>query len=159
VGGHEHLRHATGLDQVEAWGYADALVLGGEDEFGLRAAADDPEDLVTRPEGSNQWTGATNRPRELEPGDVGWNSWWRRVATGHLHEVTAVDPRAGHLDHQLIGDDLIDVALGNDQAVTDDRHRPHFGVPQSYTMVISSSATHTAASVNLPNAQYLELRY
>jgi hypothetical protein len=159
VGGHEHLRHATGLDQVEAWGYADALVLGGEDELGLRAAADDPEDLVARPEGSNQWTGATNRPRELEPGDVGWNSWWWRVATGHLHEVAAVDPRTRHLDHQLIGDGHIDMALGNGEVVTDDRHRLHFGVPQSYTMVISSSATHTAASVNLPNAQYLELRY
>jgi hypothetical protein len=130
VGGHEYLRHATGLDQVKARGDADALVLGGEDELGLRAAPDDPEHRVTRLEGWDQWAGDANRPRELEPRDVGGDSWGWRVATGHLQEVAAVDPGAGDLDHQLIGDGLIDVALGNDEVVAGDRHRPHVGVPE-----------------------------
>jgi hypothetical protein len=52
----------------------------------------------------------------------------RRLATCHLQKVPAVDSRAGYLDHQLIGGGLIDVALGNDEVVTNYRQRPHVGV-------------------------------
>jgi hypothetical protein len=158
VGGNEYLRHATRLDQVEARRHADALILAGENELGLRAARDDSEHPIALPEGSNQWAGGTHCPCELKPGDVGNDSWRRRVATCHLPKIAAVDPCAGYLDYQLIGDRLIDRALGYDEVVTDDRQRPHVRLPRPCTMVLSSSSAHEAAGVNLPNYIYPEMR-
>ena len=128
------------------------MILGCEDELSLRAACDDSEHLVTRPQRSNQWPGGTNGSRELKPGDVRGDSCGRRVATRHLPKVAAVDPGAAHLDQQLIGNRLIDMALGNKEAVIDDRQRPQVGLPRLCTMVSSLSSAHEAAGVNLPNA-------
>ena len=42
-----------------------------------------------------------------------------RVPTCHLQKIAAIDPCAGYLNYQLIGDRLIDGALGYDEAFAD----------------------------------------
>ena len=100
VGGGEHLRHRGGFAQGQALGHPQHLAGGRHHRFGIAAASQQGADLIAGLDPLHPLAHFNDFAGALQAKD-GAGARRRRIASGRLHEVGAVDGAGGHGDLHL----------------------------------------------------------
>ena len=120
VGGGERLGEAARLVPGHPVGHGQQVPLVDDGLLGLPTTADHRHDAVADGEPGGAGTEAPHLAGELEAGDVGGGAGRRRVETGHLEAVGAVEPSGAHVDEHLAAPrDRVGVLLPREGAVDD----------------------------------------